>query len=105
MRGGGGRQGWQHLAPFLRRGVIPCIHREATQDVTVNTVDCRWQLPRWGCSRSQGSTDHYARSHLLGVGAEGDVPIILSPKEGLRHSYCSIHPHQTVGQVAVGPPC
>ena len=29
--------------------------------------------------------------------------MILSPREGLRHSYRSIHPHKTVRQVAVGP--
>ena len=30
--------------------------------------------------------------------------MILSPKEGLRHSYRSIHPHKAVRQVVVGPP-
>ena len=57
----------------------------------MNTVDSRRQLPRWGCNRSQGSTDHNACSHCLSVGAESEVPMILSPKEGLRHSYRSIH--------------
>ena len=30
--------------------------------------------------------------------------MILSPREGHRHSYRSIHPHKAVRQVAVGPP-
>ena len=70
----------------------------------MNTVDSRRQLPWWGCNRSHGSSDHSAHSHCLSVGAEGEVPMILSPGEGLCHSYRSIHPHKTVRQVVVGPP-
>ena len=44
--------GGRRLLPFLRRGVIPRVHREATQDVIVNTMDSRGLLPWWGCNRS-----------------------------------------------------
>ena len=42
-----------------------------------------------GANCSQGSTDHNACSHRLSVGAESEVPMILSPGEGLRHFYRS----------------
>ena len=98
---GGGCLGRQHLLSSFHRGVVPCIHREAAYDIIVNTVyRCR-QLPQLGCNRAQGSTNHNASSHRLSVGAEGEVSMILTPREGPRHSYRSIHPHKAVRQVAM----
>ena len=71
----------------------------------MNAMDSCRQLPQWGCSCYQGSTDHSASSHRLSVGAEGEVPMILCPRECLRHSYRSIRPHITIREVAEGPPC
>ena len=48
VRGGGGGLGGQRLPPALRRGVMPCIHCEATHDIIANTVDSRRQLPWCG---------------------------------------------------------
>ena len=41
----GGRLGQQHLLLSLRRGVVPCLHREAAYDIAVNTVDRSRPLP------------------------------------------------------------
>ena len=99
----GGFLGGQHLPPALRRGVMWGIHRDDTHDTMVNTVDGRWQ-PAWrGCKCSSGSADHYARSYRLCVGAEGQVPMVFPPMEGLRNSHRPIKPHKAVREVTVAP--
>ena len=81
------------------------VHREVARYIAVHIVDCRRQLPRLGYNRSQGSTDHRASSHRMGVGAESEIPMHLTPREGLCQSYRPVHPHETVHKVVARPPC
>ena len=81
------------------------LHHEVGCHVAIEAVDCCWQLAWLGCNHTYGSIDHRASSHSMGVGAKNQIPMQLTPREGLYHPNRFVNPHQTVRQVAVRPPC
>ena len=96
--------GTRRLCSPSKRGIDVFVHRQAARQLVVYAVDRYRQFSRQGRNRTQGSTHHRTSSYRLGVGAEGEIPMQLTPAASLCHSHRPVHPHETVREVAARPP-
>ena len=86
----GAMPGGQRVLTSLAQGALSGVHGEASYDTVAHTMDGHRQAAWRGRNCTQGGADYRTRRQRLRVGAEGRVPVVLPPMEGLRYPLRSI---------------